>query len=152
VTTETTDNNGVAITPKQRGRVFYDATCPLCRQSLERLGPIFRRRGFAFVTLQESWVAADLGLTAIELRREMKLQLADGRVVGGVDAWIELGRAVWWLAPGAALLKLPGIGALARAGYRWLARNRHCLSGICGLEMPVGHRPHHAATTFLELP
>lgn len=152
MTTETTDNNGTAITTEFRGRVFYDATCPLCLRTLDRFGPIFLRRGFAFVPLQSTWVTADLGITAGELRREMKLQLADGRVVGGVDAWIELGRTVWWLVPGAALLKLPGLGTLARAGYRWLARNRHCLSGVCGLEVPAGHRPHHAATTFLELP
>ncbi len=152
MTTETTDNNGAAITTEPRGRVFYDATCPLCLRTLERFGPIFRHRGFTFVPLQEVWVAADLGIPAVELRREMKLQLADGRVVGGVDAWIELGRTVWWLLPLAAILTLPGIGALARAGYRWLARNRHCLSGVCGLELPAGHRPHHAATTFLELP
>lgn len=134
------------------GLVFYDAFCPLCLNLLERLGPIFRRRGFEFVPLQEPWVAEALAMTEAEIRREMKLQLADGRIVGGIDAWRELARVVWWLWPVGVLLGVPGVGRLARAGYLWLAGNRYCLSGICGLPARHELRKHHAATTFLELP
>ncbi len=134
------------------GLVFYDAFCPLCLNLLARVGAIFRRRGFEFVPLQEPWVADALAMTEAEIRREMKLRLADGLIVGGIDAWRELARAVWWLWPVGVLLGVPGVGRLARAAYRWLAGNRHCLSGICGLPARHELRKHHAATTFLELP
>lgn len=152
LTSKGTSAPTVVFPPGRRGWVFYDALCPLCLNLLDRVGPVFRLRGFEFVPLQEPWAADTLGVSEAELRREMKLRLGDGRIVGGVDAWCEMGSAVWWLWPVAFLLRLPGIGRLARAACRWLAGNRYCLSGVCGL--PTGHkrRIHHAATTFLELP
>ena len=137
---------------RARGEVYFDATCPLCLSLLARFGDRFRRGGFRFVPLDTPGVADTLGVSAAELSRTMHLRLAGGEVLKGVEAWRELFRAVAWLRPLAGLLGWPGLNGLARAGYRWLAANRHCLSGVCGL--PKGfavHQPHRA-TTFLELP
>ena len=136
-------------TSNQRGEVFYDAGCGLCLRGVTRWGGLFERRGFYWLPLQTPGVAARLGASDGELRAEMKLQLASGRVLGGVDAWRVLFRAVWWLWPLGILMALPGVRTFSAAFYRWLARNRYCLSGACGLSHPKSTHRHAA---FLELP
>ena len=135
-----------------RGWVLYDGICPVCRAGVERWGLRLRRRGFDFAPLQTEWVRLHLGLRSGELPGEMKLLLPDGAQLGGVDALIVMGRTIWWLWPLAILARWPGFNALARAGYRWIATNRYCLGDVCTLPKRGVRRPHHALTTFLELP
>ena len=79
--------------------------------------------------MQTPGTAARTGASDAELRAEMKLLLADGRVVGGAHAWAVLFRSVWWLWPLGVLIGLPGLRVLSAAAYRWIARNRYCISG-----------------------
>jgi predicted DCC family thiol-disulfide oxidoreductase YuxK len=143
VNTESTESKGV------RGWVYYDMACPLCRSGARLLGPLFSRRGFRWEPLQTPGVAARLGVTEFMLLEEMKLQLRDGRVVSGLDSWIVLLRAVWWLSPLGLAFSIPGIHRLGRAGYGWIARNRLCLGGSCTL---AGKVRHHRKIPFLDLP
>lgn len=136
----------------QRGWVFYDGICPVCTSIISRLGGLFERQGFAFVPLQETWVAPALGVSPEELRREMKLRRRDGNVVGGMEAWRELGRSVWWLRPFVVLAGWPGFRQLADAAYRWVAANRYCLSGVCPMRTKSTPTPHHGPANLLELP
>jgi len=136
-----------------RGWVFYDGFCPICTGIVSWIGPQFRRRGFRFVPLQDGWVGSALGVSTHELRREMKLHRRDGRTVGGVEAWKELGSAVPWLRPLVAMSGWPGIRRIADAVYRWVAANRYCLSGVCPAPEEGGCRiAHHRAANTLELP
>ena len=135
---------------KIRGRVFYDAECRFCVAGRRRWGVLFERRGFVWLPLQTPGTAARLGITENQLRAEMWLQRADGRVTSGVGAWSELLRQVWWLWPLGMLIALPGFNALARVLYRWIARNRHCLGGHCPIHSHPSPQPRHRA--FLELP
>ena len=135
-----------------RGWVFYDAVCPVCHAVVARLGDAFGRRGFVFVPLQQLWVAPALGLAPSELRREMKLRRGDGRVVGGMEAWRELGASVPWLRPLVFLAGLPGFRSVAAAAYRWVAANRYCLSGVCPAPLTLRGEPHHGPANALELP
>jgi len=133
--------------------VFYDGFCPICAGIVSRIGPRLRRRGFRFVPLQDAWVVPALGVSADELRREMKLHRQDGRTVGGVEAWKELGRAVPWLRPLVVIAGWPGIRRAADAVYRWIAANRYCLAGVCPTPEEGGRfAPHHGAAKTLELP
>lgn len=148
-----------AASPAQ-GWIFFDATCRFCVAQRQRWGGVFARRGFTWVPLQTPGTAARLNVSEAQLQQEMWLQLANGQVFGGVDAWIVLFRRVWWLQPLGCCLAWPGFHALGQRAYRWIARRRHCLGGVCQLPEPdrraepVGspaptlHR--HAA--FLELP
>lgn len=136
--------------PPWRGEVFYDAECALCARGAERWAGIFERRGFHWLPLQTPQTATRLGVSDTALRAEMKLRFANGRVVGGLDTWVALFRSVWWLRPLGWLLRLPGLSHLGRLTYRWIARNRHCLGGACGIHQHVAHTQRHAV--FFELP
>ncbi len=131
-----------------KGCVFYDANCPFCRRAFKLVGPLFAHRGFQWRPLQTPGTAWRLGLSEAALLAEMKLQLADQRVVGGLDSWLVLFRSVWWLWPVAALLSIPGLHALGQVGYRWLARHRHQL--VKGPARP--EPPHRRKIPFMDLP
>jgi predicted DCC family thiol-disulfide oxidoreductase YuxK len=122
------------------GRLYWDADCPFCIRWVGRLAFVARQGGFALVPLQAEEARRDLGLREGELPVEMKLRLADGRLLGGVDAFIAMAEAAGWTAPLGWLLRAPGVNALAWRGYRWVARNRHCLGGNCALPPQEGRR------------
>ncbi len=133
----------------RRGWIFYDAECPVCRMGRKVWGEVFDRRGFRWAPLQSPGAVTRLGLAETTRLEEMKLQLADGRVLGGIQSWIELFRSVWWLWPIGFLLSLPGFHAVGRGCYRWIARNRYCFGGKCSLPERA---PHHRTIPFLDLP
>ena len=145
----------------QRGWVFYDAECDLCRNGVARWGSVFALRGFEWRPLQtiihpscaplgEGGGAAErLGIDDAGLREEMKLLLPDGRVLGGIDAWRVLFRSVWWLWPLGVLLALPGFHAIGAACYRWIARHRYRLGGQCRVH--GGSRTHRRNRAFFDL-
>ena len=134
---------------KLRGEVFYDAECAFCLRGAERWSGLFERRGFRWMPLQTPGVAVRLGVSETALLQEMTLQLADGRIVGGVDSWIVLFRSVWWLWPMGLLMSLPACNGLSAWAYRRVAANRRCFSGHCKIKP---HSRHHAASALFELP
>ena len=120
------------------GWLYYDGACPFCLRWVDRLGFIARRGGFELVPLQSDAARRILGLAEGELPTEMKLRLADGRLLGGVDACIVLAEAAGWTVPLGWLARVPGVNALAWRAYRWIAANRYCFAGQC--EMPNASR------------
>lgn len=145
-----TENTITSDATKIRGWIFYDADCGLCCESVRRTRALFARRGFVWEPLQTTKAAALLGAHAAGPLTEMKLLLADGRVLGGAEAWAEMFLSVWWLWPLGWLMRLPGLKLLSREVYRWLARNRHRLGAACGVCR--GKACHRRAIPFIELP
>lgn len=138
-----------------RGWVFYDGECRFCVRGATRWGDLFARRGFSWLPLQTPGTTSRLGMTEAALREEMKLLHADGRVVGGVDAWAVLFRSIWWLWPLGALLGLPGVRWFGGVGYRWVARNRYCLGGNCKLtnrQLTDQSQNHPRHSAFFKIP
>lgn len=125
-----------------QGWVFYDAECRFCVAGMKRWGGLFARRGFEWLPLQTPGAATRLGVTEAQLFEEMWVQLADGRVTSGVNAWAALMRSVWWMWPLGVLLAVPGINAIAQVVYRWVARNRYCLGGSCKIHTHGTGEPH----------
>jgi predicted DCC family thiol-disulfide oxidoreductase YuxK len=147
--TETTDT----FPARNRFWVLYDALCPLCLSSVERWRGTFERRGAGFIPLQDPRAEAYLGLRPGEVPAEMQLVLPDGRRIGGHRAIAWLCRRVWWLAALGVVMEWPVADGVARAAYRWIARNRYCMGDVCRVPLQGGVRlRHHAATTFLETP
>ena len=114
----------------RHGWVFYDADCAFCTTLARRLEPTLLRRGFHCGALQEPWVGIVLGLSREELFRELRVRSARGEVLGGADALLHLARHIWWAWPLYALGQIPSPRDLLRAGYRWFAARRHCVS-VC---------------------
>jgi hypothetical protein len=98
--------------------------------------------------LQTPGLAARLGLPEHLLMEEMKVELADGRVLGGIDSWACLFRTAWWLWPLGAALSLPGIHGLAQTAYGWFACHRYCLAPN---RVPVPPRPRKRKIPFFDL-
>jgi predicted DCC family thiol-disulfide oxidoreductase YuxK len=134
---------------KSAGWVFFDGECSFCAGGVKLLGDLFARRGFIWVPLQSPVALEKLGSAAATMRDEMKLLLADGRIVGGVDAWVILFRSVRWLSPLGFLLSLRGFHWFGERVYGWIAQNRKCLKFFCGGEACETHKRHRA---FFEIP
>src|SRR5882724_8033407 len=122
------------MTENNKGWVFYDGDCPLCTSAVRRFGPLLRTRGFEPRPLQAPWIGKKPGLSPEQLLIEMRLLLPDGRLYGGADALLQIAQRYWWAWPLYLLGRLPGAKPLLRAIYRRIARNRYCISGVCGIK------------------
>ena len=118
-----------------RGWIFYDGGCGLCSTLRQRWGPTVEPRGFRLAALQEPWVQRRLALHDA-IPPELKVETADGQLLGGADALLYLARYIWWARPLALVAPLPGFRTLLRRLYRPLATHRHRLSRACGLRPP----------------
>jgi predicted DCC family thiol-disulfide oxidoreductase YuxK len=136
------------------GWILYDADCPFCLRIADRLRAPLARRNLVFLPLQTPWIRKALNLTETELLSEMRLLKPGGEVFGGADAWLEIARQFWWTWPLRLLARIPAVMQLARAGYRWIARHRHCISRLCKFKNlpPPDRKKHHTRRAFHELP
>lgn len=125
--------NAPASHPAPAGVVHYDGECGLCRAWVARWSPRLAARGYEFQPLQSEASRRALAMAAVEIPGEMKLTLADGRVLGGIHAVAELHRNFLWGWPLWAATRTPGLRQLAEAAYRCLARRRHRLAAMLGL-------------------
>jgi predicted DCC family thiol-disulfide oxidoreductase YuxK len=114
-----------------RGWLFFDAECGFCTRIARWLRPILFRRGLAVAALQDARVGALLGLPEAELLREFRFLLSDGRQTGGADAVLALAREIWWARPLVWVSSIPGMMAVLRRGYRWVAARRSCAAMRC---------------------
>jgi len=77
---------------------------------------------------------------------EVKVLLADERILGGVSGLLELARHYGWAARLAVLARTPWGSRIFAAAYRLVAIRRPCGTGACTMPRPNRHR------AFFELP
>lgn len=106
-----------------RGQMFYDGTCRFCTAGAARVRPWLAKRKVEVVPFENGAAEA-----------EMKVTWHDGRIFGGADAAVFLARQFWFTWPLAFLASLPGFKQLTDIGYRFIARNRHCINGACEID------------------
>jgi predicted DCC family thiol-disulfide oxidoreductase YuxK len=119
------------MTEYKKNLILYDGACQVCLRMKGLLAPMFEKRGFHWEALQAEWVGPATGLSPAELMEEIKVLTDEGKVIGGVDAWIYLARFVWWMHPFYLLGSLPGFHAAFEYFYRAFAANRYCVGGTC---------------------
>lgn len=138
--------------PARARSVIYDSDCGICFQLcrlLKRLDPFER---LTFVGNDETARVPDTIDPAL-LDRTVVVVLPDGSIAIEERAVFEIGRAlpfgilgVWWLA-------VPGLSALGRRLYRWVATHRHELSAWLGYgQCGVGRRSPGAAAASAPAP
>lgn len=127
------------------GVIFFDAACGPCTTGAHRLDRMLGKRGFVFLPLQDPSATNLTHLMPDELRREMKLRLRDGRILGGVDALLYLARGICWTRPLAWIASAPVIRPILNRGYIRFARNRTRLTSTCS----VNHRERLASLRWL---
>jgi len=117
--------------PCAKGWVLYDGDCAFCSRWANFWSPVLRRRGFEIEALQADWTPAALGMERDEAVRDVRLLTTSGATFAGADVYLYVARRIWWAWPFGVLFGFPGFNLLIRAGYRWLAANRYCVSGYC---------------------
>jgi predicted DCC family thiol-disulfide oxidoreductase YuxK len=115
------------------GVVLYDGRCGFCSRWVKHWAETLAHRGFQIASLDEPWVAERLKMPQEELFTDIRLLAAHGRLISGADVYLYVMRRIWWAWPIYAVFRLPGFNWLFRAGYRWFARNRYCVSRACKL-------------------
>jgi len=113
--------------------IYYDARCGLCSAGRRRLEKIMLRRGWQIVPLDDPGVPELFGLKPGETADENKVRTADGRLLGGIDAYGYIWAHVWWAVPLSWMTRVPGIRQLMQLTYRAVARHRHRISRTCDL-------------------
>src|SRR5262245_12221206 len=125
--------------PTVNGWVLYDDSCGFCRTWVPFWRHTLRRRGFGIAPLQAEWVRRRLNVSDAELMQDLRLLLADGRQVRGVDVYRHVWRRIWWAWPLYLLSTVPLGRQAFDWGYRTFADNRFRVSRACGLA-PAGRR------------
>jgi predicted DCC family thiol-disulfide oxidoreductase YuxK len=120
----------------QQSTILYDGECDFCIRWVERIRRRDGSRCFEYHTLREAlergWIdpgteqdaqaAIDAGVRLLE---------PDGRSWIGADAVQAIARRLPRWRRVAWIMGLPGIHWLAGLIYRFIARRRGCLSGLC---------------------
>ncbi len=133
LTSELTDRKGAHA----RGWLFFDAECGFCTHIARWLAAPMKRRGLAVAPLQDPRVGALLGPSQQELQQEIRFVFADGIQYSGAGALLAVAREFWWARPFAWAAAIPGVMALMRDAYRWVAQRGRCHAQSCA--------PEHAA-------
>ena len=114
-----------------RGWLFFDAECEFCTRIATWLTAPMSRRGLAVAPLQDPRVGALLGLSREELLSAIRFVSEDGSRYSGADAVLAVMRELPWTRPLLWMAKVPGMMAIMRTGYRWVAQHRRCPAECC---------------------
>ncbi|HEY8370694.1 MAG TPA: DCC1-like thiol-disulfide oxidoreductase family protein [Thermodesulfobacteriota bacterium] len=128
-----------------RAEVLYDDRCPFCIRTATLVRALDWGDRLALGGLEARWPALAASRRDLDLdqcRREMHLLLPDGSVRRGFDAFTEIARRVPLLWPLWGGFSVPGVPAIGRRVYRWVAARRTrvtaCTFEACGVDGPDG--------------
>ena len=113
-------------------RIYYDGACPACRASADAIRGRDTRARLLLVDIAADGFSAEAeGVSPARVEQELHAKLADGRVLAGVDALFVVADALPSLAALRWLGWIPGVRAIGRPLYRWVAARRYLLTGSC---------------------
>lgn len=108
--------------------VIYDGECAFCRRQIERLRRRDRSGRFECLPSQSEALAEHFPeLEGADLEQGVRLITPERQIYSGADAVYQITRRLPRWRRIAWLYHVPGIHALCRWGYRWIARHRHRL-------------------------
>jgi predicted DCC family thiol-disulfide oxidoreductase YuxK len=112
--------------------VLFDGGCPVCRRTIRTLQRLDWLDRLQFANAMDADVRARVApaLTAEDVMQQMYVVDGHGRLAGGYDAQLRIGRrvpALWILS---VLGALPGVRHIGTRVYRYIAANRR-RQGMC---------------------
>ncbi len=110
--------------------VYYDGTCPLCRAEIAHYRGADRGAALCFVDVSESNAGLPNSLSREQAMERFHVQAADGQLLSGAAAFVEVWSRLpkWRWAAHAAALPL-AMAALER-GYRLFLPARPFISSL----------------------
>ena len=127
--------------------VVYDGECRFCRWSVGRIQRLDRRGQFEYVPRQAQDIELRFPrLADSDFNTGLRLILDTDEIYVGADAVYEIYRRMPPYHLVAWLYRVPILHWIFRAGYAFIARNRHRLGRVeCDVEactVPYGARAH----------
>lgn len=109
--------------------LFFDGACGMCTRSVELLDRLDRTGKLQSEPLQSPGTAQRLGISSSELLDSVRWLDSSGDVYSGAEAAnAALSAAIGSRIP-LRLYRLPGVGYIEEAVYRWVAANRYRFEG-----------------------
>lgn len=109
--------------------LFFDGACGMCTRSRDLLLKMDRTGNLQTEALQSPGTAQRLGIAQSELLDSVRWLDSSGAVYSGAEAAnAALSAAIGTRIP-LAIYRLPGVGLIEEAIYRWVAANRHRFPG-----------------------
>jgi len=122
-----------------KSTVFFDGSCALCRAEIGHYRRSDQAGALCFVDVSETGATTPEGITRQRAMERFHVRSADGRVLSGAAAFVE----VWTRLPGwrwaARAASLPGALAVLEWGYRLFLPVRPFISRAFG--QVVKHQP-----------
>jgi predicted DCC family thiol-disulfide oxidoreductase YuxK len=116
-----------------KGWILYDGECGFCFRWVHFWKKVVARRGFEVQDLPSAKEEVRLEIPEKNLLDDIRVLRVDGELESGADAYLFVGRQIWWAKPIAILFGLPGFNWVLWRGYRWFNRNRYQVSRHCPL-------------------
>lgn len=112
--------------------IIYDGECNFCRRQVGRVRRRAREGQFEYLPRQTPGLEQRFPAIAdADFDSGMRLVEPDGRIRVGADAIHAISRRLPVYRRLAWIYRIPGLNALFRAAYAWIAANRHRLAGKC---------------------
>jgi len=120
------------LTEPSKLTVYFDGSCPLCRTEIAHYRVMDRDGALCFVDVSEKETGLPHGLTQQQAMERFHVRAADGQLLSGTTAFVEVWSSLprWrWAARAAAL---PGAMAALEYGYRLFLPVRPFISQLFG--------------------
>ncbi len=112
--------------------VYFDGSCPLCRDEIELYRRMDRNRALVFADVADAGTALPSDLHRSAAMKRFHVTRADGTTVSGAEAFV----SIWETLPGwrhaARVARLPGVVPLLELAYRAFLPVRPYLSKAYG--------------------
>ncbi|NPU10428.1 DUF393 domain-containing protein [Bradyrhizobium sp. 83002] len=128
--------------------VYFDGSCPLCRAEIGYYGRTDQAGALCFVDVSKTDAEAPEGLTRQQAMARFHVRAADGRLLSGAAAFVEVWRRLPRWRWAARVASLPGALTVLELGYRLFLPIRPFLSRGLGRLAPreAAARPQRPGT------
>jgi predicted DCC family thiol-disulfide oxidoreductase YuxK len=117
------------MTTGAAGTLFFDGACGMCTRSRDLLLRMDRTGNLQTETLQSPGTAQRLGIAPTSLLESVRWLDSSGVVYSGAEAANAAVSAAIGTRIPLVIYRIPGVGVVEEAIYRWVAANRYRFPG-----------------------